>query len=253
MRKLNLMGLLVLSVVGSGLIKATNDGSNFVRTTVFLSPSGTVGPSRVSTVYYDGMGREVLTVSGVTGDPSTMTAVRSDYDLRGNLWNKWLPVPGDETCLKRRTYETRAKGLYGDAEIPYTTYEYEETARNRLVAEKGPGLYWQGKETRKIFYRNTEATTGSPGELSCQILTVGSDGSITVGNSYKPATLRITETTDEDGIRTLVFENRAGNVVMKRTVGIDGLTADTRFVYDIQDRRTPYRKPLDRSLGPGDV
>lgn len=51
MRKLNLMGLLVLSVVGSDLIKATNDGSNLVRTTVFLSPSGTVGPSRVSTVY----------------------------------------------------------------------------------------------------------------------------------------------------------------------------------------------------------
>ncbi len=219
-----------------GALLASNDGSNYIRTTTFLTGSVTPTPGRVNNVYYDGMGREVLTVSGVSNEPQDMIAVRSDYDDRGNLWRKWLPVPGNESLLNKRSYESAAKGLYGSGEMPYTTYGYEETGRNRLVSEAGPGKHWHLKDVTKKFFRNADTLTHEKRNLICTMLRVDdADGRVMVGPFYKTGTLRITDTTDEDGISTLVFENRSGNVVLKRTISADGkMTADTRFVYDIR-------------------
>lgn len=223
-----------MALSGIGVAYGENDGSNFIRTTTFLSGSTTPAGGRVATVYYDGMGREALSVTGVSDDPENMIAVRSDYDERGNLSKKWLPVPGNETCLNRRVYESRAKTLYGTDEIPYTTYGYEETGRNRLVSEAGPGLLWKIRAVRTYFHRNEDPNNGSIALHRCKLLLVNkTDGRISVSGYYKPGTLRITETIDEDSIRTLVFENRSGNVVMRRIIGRDGQFADTRFVYDI--------------------
>ena len=219
-----------VAVVISTMASA-NGGGNYVRSLTFLENSADASRARVSTVYYDGMGRERLTVSGVASEPNGFVCLRKDYDLRGNLGREWLPVPGNASCLDNSTHLAAARAFYGYDETAYTSYGYEMSGRNRLSDVVGPGKYWQKHGDNTSWHRNDTS-----GVYACRKLTVDSStGRLICSGVYQPGTLRVIETTDADGMRTISFENRAGKKILERRIGVtDGytVTADTRFVYD---------------------
>lgn len=221
--------LAIAVAVITGYAAYAVDPGNRIRTHIYLDATGNNAKARVSTSYFDGLGRERLSVENQAGGDGEDIALRTDYDARGNIGRKWLPVIGGENLLNASAFNTAIIQLYGDSEIPYTQYHYEEFGLNRQSGMDGPGELWINHGLRTDWSTNTET-----GDGACTILTAAPDGTITVSGVYKPHTLQVIETTDADGMKTLVFQNRSGRTVLERRIGTDGLRADTRYIYDIR-------------------
>lgn len=220
----NIIGLLVIGLYMSGSAQITD---NYVTTWQYLDNTGDSSRARVSTTYFDGLGRERQRVELGAGGAGENLFWRTEYDRRGNIWRRWLPVPSRNSVIADKEFSSAAKATYGNDEIPYTSLEYENGGTNRQTAEIGPGLAWQ-KHGNSISWHKNELE----GKYSCVMLIAKKDGTVKAHGVYKPKTLSITETTDPNGIRMLEFTNMAGKVVMRRTIGTDGTVADTRFIYD---------------------
>ena len=215
------VALVALSGSASGAL-----GDNYVRTWVYADSTGADSRSVVSTVYYDGMGRECLRVIGTPQLPDAFTAQRTDYNGRGLRERVWLAVPGAEENIDAATYRAAAKSFYGD-DMPYSRFEYEASSRNRVSAEYGPGKYWERHGTGYVRH----ACTAS-GDYSCRMVLVDDEGNVYTDGTYAPGSLRVLETEDADGRRLLQFQNRTGRTVAERRLK-DGVIAETRYVYDV--------------------
>ncbi len=200
---------------------------NYVTTRLYLDPTGNEANSRVSTTFYDGLGRERQRVDFAAGGNGENIVWQTDYDSRGNVGKKWLPVPSGASFLPLKSFTSAAKEMYGEKEIAYTSFEYEYNGLNRQNGENGPGIIWKSHGKSLNWHSNE-----SKGNYSCIMLVAHKDGSVMAKGMYPPKSLAVTETVSPDNIRVLQFENRAGKVVMERRIGSDGVVADTRFIYD---------------------
>lgn len=223
---------------------------NYMRTYTFLDSTASVARSLQNTIYYDGMGREVLTVSGAPSMPDSFVASLTEYNDAGSVSHRWLPAPSDGDFVSTSAFKTTASDFYGIGEIPYTLYTYNYFNPLLLESENGPGIFWKGHQTLHTLH-NCEPT----GEYSCKkILVDNADGSLYIQGCYSPHALRVSETTDADGLRTLRFENRAKKIVLERRIACDTI-ADTRYVYDIRGDLRYTISPEGSALLPdeGDV
>ena len=203
--------------------------SNYVRTYVFTDSTGSDSRAREQTQYYDGLGRQVLEVSGATAVPDSYTAQLTHYNASGTVSRKWLPVPGGAENIDISAVVNNAASVYGQGQAPYTSYGYD-TYPLRLLSETGPGAFWQNKRIR-----HPRHSCAASGDYMCRKILVDiSDGTVRVVAPYADGEIRIDETVDEDSMRTIVFENSSGKTVLQRRIGTDGLVADTRYVYDIR-------------------
>ncbi len=223
------------------LTSAGLTAQNYVKTTVYCNTNGNSNSARTSTVYYDGLGRERLSVAENGGGSGAPVALRTDYDLRGNVQNKWLPVPGDAALLNDRAFRSAASAFYGSAEIPYTSYEYEFAGLNRPIAENGPGKLWE--KHGKTIARGSNSASGI---YACKKITDSqlifiptratlidkSKLMFQINGNYPAGALRFEKVTDEDGKQLITFMDRLDRVLLQRTVATDGRMADTYFVYD---------------------
>lgn len=213
---------------------------NYIKTTVYCSPGNDESNAMVSTVYYDGLGRERLSVSECAGGDGNPVAVMTEYDLRGNLGKKWLPVPDIVDGNNYSAFIKKSLSFYGSSEIPYSEYKYEENGMNRLTDENGPGLNWKG-HGQKIGHDKNQST----GQYACKQFSCAENISlpmdagvapkslVSVKGSYPPGTLSVETVTDGDGKKSMTFKDRLDRVILQRLVSTDGKTADIYFIYDI--------------------
>ena len=220
--------IMILSVVCHIRGQAALAVDNYVQVINYLDSTSNDLHAQHKTTYYDGMGRSRFCVEGVPAEANTWTVTRTDYDDRGNVWRKWLPVPCQSHISDFSNHTSLASQWYGDSETPYSRDIYENDGRNRIAQSFDPGI--RGPRNGWSYRRQRNDSTGI---YSCRIITAGSsDVSVNIGDIYPRGTLRVSETTDPDGLRTLSFENRSGKTVLERRIAPDGLIADTRFVYD---------------------
>lgn len=222
-------GLYIIALLTGCLADCGASAQNYIRTTRYNDSTGNAANARVATAYYDGLGRERTVVTESMGGNGTSVSLRTDYDTRGNVARKWLPVPGEIDMYAPRAYSNAAESLYGSGEIPYTEYKYEENGMNRVTAVKGPGLSWNGHYQGSAWFTNSDS-----GKQACRqfSLAASPDSRPSVKGFYPPKSLRVTSTTDEDGKERLVFQDRLGRTILDRTVATDGNYSDTYFVYD---------------------
>lgn len=218
----------VVLMLLTGISASSFSRGNRVVTYDHLDATADSAKARVTTTYYDRLGRERMRISDGAGGAGQDVAYRTDYDARGNRGVTWLAVAGNhDQLLDDNTFKALSRQLYGDNEIAFSTLLYDETGMNRQIGEDGPGLLWSGHNDR-IAYAKNEQT----GEYCCIKLIADNDGTVTACGLYAPNTLSVTEKTNADGLRVLAFKNRAGKIVMQRRIGTDGTTADIRFIYD---------------------
>ena len=205
-----------------------NAQENYVRTWQYLDRSGSDSRARVSTAYFDGLGRERQQVlHGAGGDGNNIVS-RTDYDARGNVGRKWLPVSSGSAFLSDRAFRKASADMYGAEEIAFSSFSYEHSGMNRPVREDGPGLDWKGHGTSVSRHRNETS-----GLLSCVMLKSDGDGSVSACGGYRPGILAVTVSTNPDGLQEFEFRNLADRVVLRRMVTAEGdSVADTRFIYD---------------------
>ena len=202
---------------------------NYIRTYTYLDSTANETHSLQNTVYYDGMGREVLSVSGSPAAPGNFMASLTEYNEAGSVSRRWLNAPSDGAFVSASDFKSQAYGFYGRSEIPYTRYAYNDMNSLLLEYETGPGTFWDKHPTQYSRHK-----CESTGKYSCKKILVDDDGeTLNVQGYYSPSALRIDETSDVDGLRILKFVNRAGRIVLERRIAGDTI-ADTRYVYDIR-------------------
>ena len=213
----------------------SGSGWNSVRTRTMLSAAGTSGAFIEKTAYVDGLARvaEEVTRTSSTSFPSLVTL--QEYDGFGRKASAYLPIalasnnggayetPSD---VKGRVFMTYFD-VYADA-FPV----YEESPRNRVKEQHGPGSPWRTWGTRGKYVGTQYLVNTASGEEACPFYEIASTTSLKKDGAYAAGELSVVRTTDEDGAVSLVFTDKWGREVLHRRVIADGSYADTYYVYD---------------------
>lgn len=196
--------------------------------------------------YFDGLGRPVgecvLGAGGSGEDIYTLI----DYDERGLEIRRWQPVPLQATNGALPTsddFAASSASFYGD-ERAFTATAYEPSALRRPESVIAAGNVLRKHPSRTSYTYNTAS-----GDLALQRYELVG-GLIKNRGYYAPSTLRVTESSDADGRRVIVFEDSEGVKLCRRLITDDGTYADTRWIYDIYgDLRFVLMPEIANSMG----
>ncbi len=203
---------------------------NRVTVTTYGDAAGTAARAAVTEMYFDGLGRQTLSVSRGAGGAGEDVWTRTDYDRRGNVWRQWSPTPVAASAPltappSAQALESAAEAFYGREQFPYTRTEYELWATNRPEYVYGPGATWQSHPSRTEYGTNNSAVR----------ILLAEGGRLKAVGMYRPGTLRRRMDTDADGTSVTVFTDRLGRRICERRKAAHGTqTMETRFVYDIR-------------------
>ena len=207
---------------------------NRVTVTTYGDTAGTEARAAVTETYFDGLGRQTLSVARGAGGDGSDVWTRTEYDRRGNVWRQWSPMPVAASAPmaappSAQALENAAEAFYGQGQLPYTRTEYELWATNRPTDVYRPGAIWQNHPNRTEY-----GTNDSTGVNAVRIL-LAEDGRLKAAGMYRPGTLRRQVDTDADGTSVTVFTDRLGRKICERRKAADGAQmTETRFVYDIR-------------------
>lgn len=218
--------------------------------------------SGVHTVQYiDGLGRpkQVINVKASGNGKDVVTKV--EYDDFGREEKNYLPIPSSSQT--NGAYIPTINGTfyqdnYGES-VWYSQKTFENSPLNRVMAQVAPGDDWQkggGHEVELQYLTNT-ATEVKRFKVALSgnyEPTLVRDGNHDANQLYK------TIVKNENGISTINYKNKLGQVVLKRTsvttyiaasrdtgpIDINGVVqnADTYYVYDIYGNLTYIIPPL---------
>ena len=222
-----------------------SEDRNYISHTVFTQASTGVDAITpaigiTSTVYYDGLGRQVQSVTRNGGQGNDL-ADYIEYDNRGRVTRRWMPGIG--TGGGNFTPLSALRSSYGslypdDNQNCCNIIDYDGTVRSRPAQERKPGEAWHNAPGVRYGY-----AVNSAGRHVVARLYVNKEGNlVTIGN-LTAGGYRITEVTDEDGRVTIQATDRQDRVVLNRQV-TDSVNADTYFVYDLAGNLRYVLPPL---------
>ena len=184
--------------------------------------------------YFDGLGRPVQSIAiGAAPGYGDLASLQT-YDQCGRESRSWLPasLPGNNGAyVAPATLEAQARTSNLGDTVPYSEIRYEASPLGRPVEQYGPGAQWReaGKAQRTSYLTNTAS-----GELRCARIVSGSDRqtlSLSRSGDYPAGELHVTGFSDEDGRLRYEFRDRAGQLLLTRSVA-DSEFFDTYYVYD---------------------
>ena len=187
--------------------------------------------------YFDGLGRPVQSIAiGAAPGYGDLASLQT-YDQCGRESRSWLPasLPGNNGAyVAPATLEAQARTSNLGDTVPYSEIRYEASPLGRPVEQYGPGAQWReaGKAQRISYLTNTAS-----GELRCARIVSGSDRqtlSLSRSGDYPAGELHVTGFSDEDGRLRYEFRDKAGLLLLTRSVA-DSEFFDTYYVYDCFD------------------
>lgn len=191
-------------------IYGESQSQNYITTAILTNPTDDFGcidttTGRITTVYFDGFGRQVQTVHrGASTIGGSDIIEHIEYNNRGLPFREWLPVAGfkgggytplTEMPVNYRDSETGN----GVTDFVYTQYSGEPTPK--VMEVRQPGDSWHGNPGVRYEYFTNE----SSGELSCVNWKIMSDGKLKRCGNYDSGELRINKIIDEDDCVMLTF------------------------------------------------
>ena len=160
MKKLLYLALFGFSIAGT----AQTVTENFVKTTTFKGPGGTLPVAQVT--YFDGLGRPIQQL--VQGQSATGKDIIThiEYDAFGRQKKDYLPYAGASNAM---TFDpsgrTSTESFYADINkvqetttIPFSDKLFEASPLNRVLKQAAPGYDWRlggGKEIKLDYQTNT--------------------------------------------------------------------------------------------------
>ena len=186
-----------------------------------------------SVTYFDGLGRPIQTISGIANSSSTTSTLANytTYDAMGRACKQWLPIPysGSGEYVSFDDFLQSGVDIYSD-NYPYQLTEYERSPLKRIERVINAGEAWHnaGKGVTNAILTNSAEIE----EYKCNHYTIEGDGSIKLRGLYAHGTLKVTQTTDEDGQKTITFKDLQDQTVLTRKVVNPTTFADTYFVID---------------------
>lgn len=189
--------------------------------------------------YFDGLGRPIQKISsgiGTAGKPDVVSF--SVYDVYGREKKRYLPFAANTSRLfqadvvnAQASFYAIGSGKYAKDGDPYSVSEYDSSPLNEIWREGSVGSAWQpamGKMSAIVLRTNTSSDA---------VRQFNTDGSI--NGLWPSGTLSVSETTDEEGHKILVFADKLGNTILKRQwldETIQGAYKDYKNTYYIYDK-----------------
>jgi RHS repeat-associated protein len=220
---------------------------NYVRTTVPVIPvltEASIQPmdynqTRVSTNYFDGLGRSIQTVDHFASPQTNDIVNVVKYDNLGRAAWHFLPFSKGESTdngkFKLTAYSDQKDFYkntlgYTDDNYFYTQTNYEASPLNRVIKSLPQGNSWIGNN------RGTTITeTPLPAGANIRLFTIAyTPGSVPATSSvYATGDLTVKTTSDEDGNFTEEYTTKDNLLVLKAT-GKTGnaVKLQTYYVYD---------------------
>lgn len=203
-------------------------------------PSWTVAQAQITTQYLDGLGRPVQTVRHQASPQRRDLVQPQAYDALGREPKAYLPFPADSTegigsyryraLTQQQTFYNRTTLVGGGqgplsptdptAGVARTGVGYAETAfeaspLNRVLEQGAAGEAWQvGKGHTQLRLERPNVLTDSIPYLQVGYNLRGTDSNYQ--GFYPAGELWGTQTTDEQGSRTLEWKDKLGQVVLKQ-------------------------------------
>jgi len=257
-------GLIATTVNLTVQAPVVSDTRNFIKTWVANAPqtdanalmNGTLKEVKLSTTYFDGLGRPEQTVAkkgslSSIGNTDLVTPVV--YDVFGREAQQYLPyVSPSGDGLYKANVLTEQNTFYTGTSSPiagqgetffYAKTEFEPSPLNRSVKTYAPGNSWigAGRGVGSKYLTNTDidavriwnVNVGVIGSFSTYV----SPAAYTAGQLYKNITV------DEHGKQVIEFKDKEGKVILKKVqltaTADDGVTGSghsgwlcTYYLYD---------------------
>ena len=244
MKKIEL--LTVLAVIGMHIVCVANNNEvsiqtesssdtpesviqkNYLRTTMFINESGLVGYTENQ--YLDGLGRLIQTVQRGFTPAGKDLVVAKQYDQMGLESKAWLSLPQTGSTgnfLPMNMVSSLAQTYYGDTR-PYAEILYEADPLGQVSMTKKAGAVFQ----------NIAAVTDKKPQLESDYvrkITIYTNDYMVFEGYYPTGKLYKTETMDEDGVTSQIFEDKEGRIILTRTINGEE-NIDTYCVYDFLGR-----------------
>ena len=191
--------------------------------------------------YLDGLGRRVQVMHQELSPNKKNIVLPVVYDAYGREHIQYLPYESDGSdksyrtnavneALSFYTLDSPIESISKDSR-PYTQHTFEPSPLNRIEHTYGPGEAWHTQD-RKIGYVYRTDT-----ENEVRVWTVNAASTqVSSAEFYTEAGdteghLFVTQTTDEENHRTLEYQNKLGQIVLKKVEADAGFLL-TYYVYD---------------------
>jgi RHS repeat-associated protein len=214
--------ILILWFALSNLFAQTNT-ENYVLTKTYTDKDNSTGITQIQ--YYDGLGRPIETVMKAytpSGKDLVSTIV---YDGAGREWQQWLPAPSansDGSFVDVESFKNTQKSFYNNDLKPYAQTNYEASPLNRVTGVLGAGELWHNAQKKDSIIYSTNTST------EVRYFFVNNANQLEMSGFYGASTLYKTTTMDADGVTSTEYKDKLGRVVMKR----NGSDVNTAFVYN---------------------
>ena len=200
---------------------------NYIRSTSFRKPGG--GEPVNSLGYFDGLGRNILSVDVQATPLGKDMRVPVTYDIFGRQSTQQLPISsgttGDFNIPGAGSFYSSTNFPYipgADLAVPYSQIEFEASPLNRVLKQTGPGDagLWGNSNVTTEYLSNTGGEKG-----------FNPDGS---SLTYAAGELSVVKITDENGGTTETATDKLGRTVYKKVkVELDTeVYATTTFGYN---------------------
>ena len=213
---------------------------NYVRTWDAIKPdtnmtsftiNSSLSVAKVSTQYFDGLGRPIQAVikkgSLITGDTARDMVNPSVYDSFGREAYKYLPFAANNTGSNTHISDGLFKlnpfqqdSTFSVAQYPGETYyygktEFEISPFDRVTKTLAPGNSWVGA-SRGVDTKNWFNTVTDSVRIWNVTNVTNSFGTYDTGARYSAGALYKNVTVDEQGKQVIEFRDKDGLVLLKK-------------------------------------
>jgi RHS repeat-associated protein len=205
----------------------------------FAAPADSMA---ITTQYADGLGRPLETVVK-QGSPLKKDYVSaSTYDDLGRQSVTYLPYVAttNNGLFTQNPFKADSifyKNNFPDEQINYGVNTYDGSPLNRIVKSTAPGNSWTGAGVGMSYSVRANKTADSVRLWTINI--TGENDIPSTTQSYSAGSLIVEEATNESGIKTVVYKDELGRIVLSKqqistTVSTKAYTGwlCTYFVYD---------------------
>lgn len=239
MKKLLLVVIFIFSIVDAPA--QTSATENFISTATCLDADCVKKAWNVQ--YFDGLGRpkQVVNVKASPTGQDLVTTIL--YDGFGRQVDSWLPVPmASLNGGIQSGVESAAVDYYAD-QTPFSHQKLENSPLNRIEELTQAGDAWQNNPIRYEYLANLNNEVLKISPVTTWINGASTTSSLKIESYYAAATLYKNKVSDEDGNFSYEFKNGQGQTLMVRKM--DGSApVDTYYVYNEYDQLAFVISPL---------
>ncbi|MGN6213652.1 DUF6443 domain-containing protein [Parafilimonas sp.] len=205
------------------------ENMNYIKTRVFMQPGITTVTAanaitdkksvQQSTTYYDGLGRDMQTVTRQSTPAGHDMVSTTFYDEFGRVAQQWLPYADNAGTGKFRTdavtkqtdfynsYLTNTEGYY------YGNTVYEASPLNRVLKTTAPGKSWTGHD---VGVSQLQRANDTYDEVVIWNIGFAWGNLPAKAGFYSPGALYVMETSDEQLNKTIEYKDKEGHIVLKK-------------------------------------